>query len=94
MLWTSFDYIDETVKKAVRLMPGLEAVSYREFSLPLEYCEVKFKVSTGRKADIAEQFVLESLGYNFKVTPAFLAKVFGIDGVFTEECVKRLKRLK
>ncbi len=94
MLWTSFDYIDETVKKAVRLMPGLEAVSYREFSLPLEYCEVKFKVSTGRKADITEQFVLESLGYNFKVTPAFLAKVFGIDGVFTEECVKRLKRLK
>lgn len=94
MLWTSFDYIDETVKKAVRLMPGLEAVSYREFSLPLEYCEVKFKVSVGRKADITEQFILESLGYNFKITPSFLSKVFGIDAVFTEDCVERLKKLK
>ncbi len=94
MLWTSFEYIDDTVKKAVNLMPGLEAVSYREFSLPLEYCEVKFKVSTGRKADVTEQFVLESLGYNFKVTPAFLAQVFGLDSVFTEECINRLKKLK
>lgn len=94
MLWTSFDNIDETVKKAVELMPGFEAVSYRGFSLPLEYCEVKFKVSLGRKADITEQFVLESLGYNFKVTPAFLAKVFGLDEVFTEECIKRLEQLK
>lgn len=94
MLWTSFDYIDDTVKKAVRLMPGLEAVSYREFSLPLEYCEVKFKVSVGRKADITEQFILESLGYNFNITPSFLAKVFGIDSIFTEECIKRLKQLK
>lgn len=97
MLWTLTELYNEHILNDIKNeMPGLQIISYRKFSLPVQKYEVIYKVSGSAAANMTEEFVLDALtaGFTFPVNKEFIASALGLDVIFIESCIEKLARLK
>ena len=95
MLWTSskIDTIpEEIVKKIEHEQPGNQVISFRFWNMPVEKQRVIFEVSSLRKANILEEFIINILllDLNGDLTTPIIARIFGLDEIFINSCISEL----